>query len=198
MPSFPRHPSTTAATDDRDRRLAADGPVHVRGQADDRTVHRSRTAELPVIEATTERIHPQRFEGGQAFGAQIADRGPATVDTAPPVPAGPRPRASLLATLGLVAGVVAALFVLSGTLAGYGVALGVLALLLSVGGVSATGRRHVAGKVDALIGLTLGLGAIVVGILTVTGSLSWLTTDTEAVDRLKEWLDTQFTDRFGG
>ncbi len=198
MPSFSRRPGTTDTLDDRDGRLAAGEPARVRQQTDDRAAVRSSTAELPLSEATTERLYPQRVRAGQASGARTADRTPVADDTAPPVPAGPRPRASLLATLGLVAGVVAALFVLSGTLAGYGVALGVLAVLLSVGGVSATGRRHVAGKVDALIGLTLGLGAIVVGILTVTGSLSWLTTDTEAVDRLKEWLDTQFTDRFGG
>lgn len=109
---------------------------------------------------------------------------------------GPKPRASLLATLGLIVGVTAALFVLTGTLAGYGIALGVLALLLSVGGLSATGRRHIAGKSDALIGLALGLGAIVVGILALTGQFAWPSGDADTVQRFREWLDSQFVDRF--
>jgi hypothetical protein len=112
------------------------------------------------------------------------------------VPAGPRPRASMFATLGLIFGVAAALFVLSGTLAGYGIALGAIALVLSLGGISATGRRHVAGKTDALIGLLLGLGAILVGVLAMTGNFTWPTTDADVVERFRQWLDTQFIDRF--
>jgi hypothetical protein len=113
-----------------------------------------------------------------------------------PVVTGPRPRASLLATASLVVGVAAAMFVLSGVLAGYGIALGVLALVLAIAGVSATGRRHVAGKTDALIGLALGLGAVVLGILVLTGSLSWLTMDTQPVNGFRQWLDAQFANRF--
>ncbi len=115
---------------------------------------------------------------------------------ATPAPAGPRPRASLLATLSLITGVVAALLVLSGPLAGYGIGLGAVALILAIAGISATGSRHVAGKTDALIGLILGLGAVVLGILVLTGSLSWLGTGTDTVTRVREWLDAQFVDRF--
>jgi hypothetical protein len=126
---------------------------------------------------------------------------PAAVDspdteTEPAVPVGPRPRASLLATLSLIFGVAGALFVATGALAGYGIALGVVALILAIAGVSATGRRHVAGKTDALIGLVLGLAAVVVGILVLTGSLSWLGTGTDTVARVREWLDAQFVNRF--
>jgi hypothetical protein len=112
------------------------------------------------------------------------------------VVAGPRPRASLLATLSLVFGVAAALFVLTGTLAGYGIALGAVAVLLSFAGMSATGRRHVAGKSDALLGLLLGLGAIGLGILAVTGQFGWPNTDADTVQRFREWLDAQTVDRF--
>ena len=122
----------------------------------------------------------------------VADRQP---DPAPAV-AGPKPRASLLATLGLITGVASALLVLSGPLVGYGIGLAALAVILSFGGISATGRRHVAGKTDALIGLVLGLGAIVVGILALTGSLSWLGTDVQPVNNLREWLDTRFANLF--
>ena len=120
-----------------------------------------------------------------------ADRAPTVV-----APAGPRPRASLLATLSLIFGVAAAMLVLSGTLAGYGIALGTLASLLGIAGISATSRRHVAGKSDALLGLVFGLGAVIVGILAMTGQFTWPTTDGDTVLRFREWLDTQFVDRF--
>jgi hypothetical protein len=110
--------------------------------------------------------------------------------------AGPKPRASLLATLGLILSVVAALLVLSGPLLGYGIGVAVLALILSLSGIHATGRRHVAGKSDALIGMVLSLAAIVVGVLALTGSLAWLGTDMQPVNSVREWLDAQFVDRF--
>ncbi|UQU65987.1 thrombospondin [Couchioplanes caeruleus] len=113
-----------------------------------------------------------------------------------PVPAGPKPRASLLATLGLITGVAGALLVLSGPLMGYGIGVAVLSLILSVAGLRATKKRHVAGKTDALIGLVLALAAIVVGVLALTGSLSWLGTDMHPVTSVREWLDAQFIDRF--
>jgi hypothetical protein len=113
-----------------------------------------------------------------------------------PAVAGPKPRASLLATLGLIGGVAAALLVLSGPLLPYGISLAVLALILSVSGMHATGRRHVAGKTDALIGMVLSLGAIVVGVLALTGSLSWLGTDTQPVTTLRQWLDAHTVNRF--
>jgi hypothetical protein len=108
----------------------------------------------------------------------------------------PKPRASLLATLGLVLGVVSAGLVLSGPLLGYGIGVAVLALILSLGGISATGKRHVAGKSDALLGMVLSLGAIVVGVLALTGSLSWLGTGTHTVENVRQWLDAQFVNRF--
>lgn len=113
-----------------------------------------------------------------------------------PVAAGPKPRASLLATLGLITGVGGALLVLSGPLTGYGIGVAGLALVLSLAGLRATRKRHVAGKSDALIGLVLALGAIAVGVLALTGSLSWAGTDVQPVNNLREWLDAQFIDRF--
>lgn len=114
------------------------------------------------------------------------------------VVAGPKPRASLLATLGLILGVASVLLVLSGPLLGYGIGVGGLALILSLSGIHATGKRHVAGKSDALIGMVLSLGAIVLGVLALTGSLSWLGTDVQPVNNLREWLDAQFVNRFRG
>jgi hypothetical protein len=114
----------------------------------------------------------------------------------PVAPAGPRPRASFMATLSLIFGVAGAAFVLSGVLAGYGIALGAIAVVLSIFGISATRRRHVSGKTDALLGFGIGAAAIVIGILAMTGSFSWPTTDASWAERLREWLDAQFVDRF--
>ncbi|MER5703851.1 DUF308 domain-containing protein [Micromonospora sp. NPDC002296] len=132
---------------------------------------------------------------------RTADR-PTPVDRADgetrpaPVAAGPRPRASLLATLGLIVGVAGALAVLTGTLAGYGIAVGVLGAVLSVFGLLATRRRHIAGKTDALLGMAFGIAAVVLGVLAMTGQFDWPTTDGDWVQRLREWLDSQFVDRF--
>jgi len=116
----------------------------------------------------------------------------------PPSPERLEELQELLATFGLILSVVAALLVLSGPLLGYGIGVAVLALILSLSGIHATGRRHVAGKKDAVIGMILSLAAIVVGVLALTGSLSWLGTDMQPVNSAREWLDTQFVNRFTG
>ncbi|MDG4783575.1 thrombospondin [Micromonospora sp. WMMD961] len=114
----------------------------------------------------------------------------------PPVARGPKPRASLLATLGLIVSVAGALFVLTGTLAGYGIGLGAFGAVLAVLGLMATRRRHVAGTTDALFGVLIGLAAVVIGVLAMTGQFDWPTTDGDWVQRFREWLDSQFVDRF--
>lgn len=113
-----------------------------------------------------------------------------------PEPRGPRPRSSMIATLALIVGVVSALAVLTGTLAGYGIAAGALAAVLAIVGISATRRRHVAGRSEAMLALVLGLGAVVFGILVVTDSLSWISTASDKVGDLRNWLDAQTVDRF--
>ena len=113
-----------------------------------------------------------------------------------PVAAGPKPRASLLATLGLILGVASVLLVLSGPLLGWGIGVAGLALILSLSGIHATGKRHVAGKTDALIGMVLALGAIVLGVLALTGSLSWLGTNMDTVPTLRHWLDAHTVNHF--
>ncbi|MEV4641586.1 UbiA family prenyltransferase [Actinoplanes sp. NPDC049548] len=160
--------------------------------AERRTEDRDRTTPMPLVDDDKTR-HADRDadrkidRGAERYTGRDADR---------PVEAGPKPRASLLATLGLITGVAGTLLVLSGPLLGYGIGVAGLALVLSIAGIRATGKRHVAGKTDALIGMVLALAAIVVGVLALTGSLSWLGTDMQPVNSLREWLDTQFVDRF--
>jgi hypothetical protein len=208
IPTFSRQSGTDTTNDDRP--TAASGSTV--GRPDDRTTTRFTTAGGPAdpraadaqtnrAEATAERAEAKadRAMTGQGRAAVMSRDPDATREHRPvrdPEPAGPKPRASLLATLGLILGVVAALLVLSGPLLGYGIGVAALALILSVAGLRATGRRHVAGKTDALIGMVLSLGAIVVGVLALTGSLSWLGTDMQPVTSLREWLDAQFVNRF--
>jgi hypothetical protein len=152
------------------------------------TAPRATTPPPPPPAAVTHRPDTTTTTNPRATGAAAVDHTPA--------PVGPKPRASLLATLGLVLGVVSAMLVLSGPLLGYGIGVAALALVLSLAGIHATGKRHVAGKSDALLGMVLSLGAIVLGVLALTGSLSWLGTDVQPVTNLREWLDAKFVDRF--
>ncbi len=117
-------------------------------------------------------------------------------EVVPVAPAGPRPRASLLATLGLIVSVAGAGFVLAGALAGYGIALGAIGAVLAVLGLIASRRRHVTGKADGLLGVGIGLAAVVLGVLAMTGQFGWPTADGDWVLRLREWLDSQFEELF--
>ena len=113
----------------------------------------------------------------------------ATPPTATTVPlAGPRARASVIATMALMFGLTAALSVLTGVLAGAGVAIGMVAAFFGVAGIATTSRRHVAGKGNALLGIALGLAAVVIGTLALTHSLSWLNPTANEVARVHDWL----------
>ncbi|MBQ1052557.1 thrombospondin [Micromonospora sp. C51] len=162
---------------DRDR--AVDG-LHTTDRTADRTADRDRSAGTVDRDG---RVDDDRTPDG-ATGRDV-----------PPAPVGPRPRASLLATLGLIVGVASVLSVLTGALAGYGIALGAVGAVLAVLGLMATRRRHIAGKSDALLGIAFGLGAVVLGVLAMTGQYDWPTTDGDVVVRFREWLDSQFVDR---
>ena len=206
IPTFSRQSNTDTAPDERPT-VASGSTV---AKPDDDTTTRFTTAGAAADRhAGRAEVKADRAEA--KADQAMADRGRAPVLTRTPdrtatqeqprvrepeTTAGPKPRASLLATLGLILGVAAALLVLSGPLLGYGIGVAVLGLILSLSGIHATGRRHVAGKTDALIGMVLSLAAIVVGVLALTGSLSWLGTDTQPVNSVREWLDTQFVDRF--
>ncbi|SCL41336.1 hypothetical protein GA0074692_6265 [Micromonospora pallida] len=113
----------------------------------------------------------------------------------PATVAAKKPRASLLATLGLIVGVAGLFCVLTGALAGYGIAVGAIGAVLSVLGLVATRRRHVAGKTDALLGIVAGLAAVVLGVLAMTGQYDWPTADGDWINRFREWLDSQFANR---
>ncbi|MET7947378.1 thrombospondin [Micromonospora sp. NPDC005324] len=158
----------------------------------------ARTAERDAdLDSTTSRPDTtDRVTTDRDTTDRPVDPTPGVSTPEPPVTRGPKPRASLLATLGLIVSVVAAMFVLTGTLAGYGIGLGAFGAVLAVLGLMATRRRHVAGKTDALFGVLIGLAAVVIGVLAMTGQFDWPTTDGDWVSRFREWLDSQFVDRF--
>ncbi|SCL66334.1 hypothetical protein GA0070606_4303 [Micromonospora citrea] len=182
-----RHPRVTDADPTLERTL------------DGRTVDLGRDA-AAARAAGTDRDRPvdRRPDRPVEMDDRPVDRdGDGVADRAEqPVVAGPKPRASMLATLGLVVGLAGALFVLTGTLAGYGIGLGAIGAVLAVLGLTATRRRHIAGKTDALLGIVFGLGAVVLGVVAMTGQFDWPTTDGDWVARFREWLDSQFVDRF--
>jgi hypothetical protein len=200
LPTFSRQSDTTAETEARP--AGATTPVRPRSDATvapppaaPPVVERRRPADEDTL--VNQRAVDTDLKSRDLRPPKPADRrGDEKTLEQPAVAAGPKPRASLLATLGLITGVAAALLVLSGPLLGYGIGLAVLGLILSLSGIHATGKRHIAGKTDALIGMVLALGAIVVGVLALTGSLSWLGTDMQPVNSVREWLDAQFIERF--
>jgi len=93
-----------------------------------------------------------------------------------------------MATISLGVAVASAFTVATGVLAAPGAALGLIAVLFAVGGLWATRQQHIAGACNAMIGLLLGLAALAVGVLTVTGIFPWLDTATNNVTRLHHWL----------
>lgn len=105
-------------------------------------------------------------------------------------PVGPRPRASGFATLAVIVGLLAMVAVASGGMVMLGIGLGVIAALLAFGGVVATSSRYIAGKGDALLGMLFALAAIVFGVLSLTGALSWLSPHTNLLTELHQWLQT--------
>ena len=205
IPTFSRH----STTDTADRERPTTGAATVTRPTEDTTTRwadnspNEQTLEMPradqpagAVSADGRDTDTRRRVFTNADRRNDVDRRNAESAATEPAVTGTKPRASLLATLGLIGGVAAALLVLSGPLLPYGIGLAVLALILSVSGMHATGRRHVAGKTDALIGLVLSLAAIVVGVLALTGSLSWLGTDMQPVTTVRQWLDAHTVNRF--
>ena len=102
-----------------------------------------------------------------------------------------RARASLMATFALIVGLTSVYAALTGRLAPVAVALGVIGLLLSFAGLSATGRPRITGGSLAVLALLLSVGGAVLGVLAMNHTVPWLDSDVDQVARLRDWLDTQ-------
>jgi hypothetical protein len=178
------------------RKSDTDTTEDTRPETDDATVvvdDRVRETE-PVVREEQPAVGRAQVDEREAARRRLATPPPSgtVVDTTrPEVVVGPRPRASMLATLSLVFGVVAALALLTGMLTGPAVAVGAIAALAGFGGLSATTRRHVAGKADSLLGIALGLATVVVGALTLTGTLPLFDGEANYVTQARDWLQAQ-------
>jgi hypothetical protein len=96
-----------------------------------------------------------------------------------------------MATLALIVGLTSVYAALTGRLAPVAVALGVVGLLLSFAGLSATGRPRIAGGGLAVFALLLSIGGAVLGVLAMNHTVPWLDSDVDQVARLRDWLDVQ-------
>jgi len=94
-----------------------------------------------------------------------------------------------MSTLSLLAAAGSAFLVLTGVLAAPGAALGLVAALLALGGITASRQHHIAGGGIAGVALVLGVAALGIGVLAASGDLAWFDTGTNNVTRLHDWLD---------
>ncbi|WP_051799888.1 hypothetical protein [Catenuloplanes japonicus] len=170
LPTFTRSAGTTTADDEITEVRPAVAPRDTK--VDDRT---------PYAKSSTD---------------TITRPSPPPPPVAVPVETGPRARTSIMATVGLALSVGAAALVMTGLLAGYGIGVAVIAFLASAAGFVATRHRHVAGKFDALVGMLVSAAALILGIMAVTGDLSWISVDSSTVGPAREWLDAQFPNWF--
>ena len=103
-----------------------------------------------------------------------------------------RHRVSLTATLGLATSIIALCATLTGLLAAAGFTLGVLGVLFSIGGMIAASRPQLTGHSLAILGILVGLAAIVLSALAMTGRYAWPNSNTDEVARLHQWLVEQW------
>ena len=174
------------------------------GAADEPVVDRRVVREEPTTTRRMPAFLSRRTETGTTGvrrGTAVKDRAAderTTTGTAPAVDdtetVVERPRwahVSAMATLGLILGVAAMAVTLTGILAAEGVALGVIGGAVAAGGLVGASRRGVTGHSLALLGLVLSLGAILLGVLAISGQLSWLDSKTDEVARVHDWLVAQ-------
>ncbi len=185
-----RIPTLTRRNDSTVDRDADGSRIDDQRNGDDRTGRHATAAR-----ATDSTDRGRTADARRATGTAVVQR-PAVAE--PATTPAPHPRASGLATLGLVLGLVAAGAVATGVLAAPGVGVGLLGTLVAIAGVAATKRAHVTGRFDTAVGLLLSLGAVVVGLLALGNAITWPDTDTNQVTRLVDWLNAQvpWLDRF--
>jgi hypothetical protein len=146
---------------------------------------------LAAKERVEERAEAREADTRAVPAAPMVDRDRDGVDDRVETPR-MRARASLLATLALMVGLTSVYAALTGRLAPAAVVLGVLGLLLSFGGLTASGKPRVAGGGTAMFALVLSVAGAVLGVLAITGATPWLDSDVDQVAKLRDWLDAQF------
>jgi hypothetical protein len=157
---------------------------------DDRT---GRSAGEPMV---TERAAEQR-EANAAADEAANDRTetypaaePVTEPVSEPVADTKRwAHVSGMATLSLIVGTLAVAATLTGLLAPLGFAAGVLAILIGIIALYAVRRPGVTGHTLVGVGVLFGLVAIVLSVLAMNDSLSWLSSKTDEIATVHNWLN---------
>jgi hypothetical protein len=99
---------------------------------------------------------------------------------------------SLMATLSLVVGTAAIGATLTGLLAPLGFAAGILAILLGFIALVAVRRNNVTGHGLMVFGIAFGVVAVVLSMLAMGGQLSWLSSKTDEIATVHNWLNDHF------
>ncbi len=93
-----------------------------------------------------------------------------------------------MATLSLIVGTLAVAATLTGLLAPVGFAAGVLAILIGIVALYAVRRPGVTGHTLVGLGVLFGLVAIILSVLAMNDSLSWLSSKTNEITTVHNWL----------
>lgn len=92
-------------------------------------------------------------------------------------------------TLSLIIGTLAVAATLTGLLAPIGFVVGVLAILIGITALYGVRRPGVTGHTLVGLGVLFGLVAIVLSVLAMNDSLSWLSSKTDEVATVHNWLN---------
>jgi hypothetical protein len=115
---------------------------------------------------------------------------PVTEPVAEPVAESKRwAHVSGMATLSLIVGTLAVAATLTGLLAPIGFAAGVLAILIGIIALYAVRRPGVTGHTLVGLGVLFGLVAIVLSVLAMNDSVSWLSSKTDEITNVHNWLN---------
>ncbi len=96
---------------------------------------------------------------------------------------------SMLASLSLIAGTLAVAATLTGLLAPVGFAAGIVAALLGIFALPGLRRRNVTGHGLMVLGILFGAFAIVLSLLAINGDISWLSSKTDEIAKVHNWLN---------
>jgi hypothetical protein len=96
---------------------------------------------------------------------------------------------SVVASLTLVIGALSVAATLTGLLAPIGFATGVLALILGALATYSISRPNVTGHGLVMFGVLFGIISIVLSLLAINGQLTWLSSDTNEITTVHNWLN---------
>lgn len=99
-----------------------------------------------------------------------------------------RVRVSATAAAGALVSVVGLYTVLTGLLAGAGLVIATIGLVLSLAGLVTANRPARTGSGLAGLGIACGMAAIVLAVAALTGTSSWLNSNSDEIVRLHTWL----------